>query len=174
MDVSGTHAPTWADVRERIVGLWSKFQPTEAERQLIADRLSRLNPRWLLAAVEEYRCESSSPVFKLAEVLAIYKRISSQGTLSGSKPQGMTPAARRAQEMADLEADERRCRTELAGTPRDEIAQAVRDLRAAGWIRQPQLPARLEDWSRQQVFLCVARLRMGGVSLASNPKEASK
>ena len=166
MDVN----PTWDEIRQRIVGLWPKFNPTDAERSLIADRLSRLNRRWLSVAVEEYRCESSSTVFKVAELLVIYKRISSTGSFSEARSIERDPKARKQADEDALARDEVVCRRELQETERGRIAKAVADLRQAGWIRAAKLPPRLEEWTRQQVFLVVARLRSEDVVLSPSPK----
>jgi len=148
---------TWRSNRDRIVGLWPKFQPTDEERKLIADRLANLNQRILAAAVVEYRCANSSIIFKLADLLDIYRRIAATGTAE-KRAQAETPAARRRREEEELAEDEKRCRRILAGTDRRTIADAVSELRATGWIRQATLPARIEEWTRQQVFLVVARI----------------
>jgi len=148
--------PTWDDIRVKVNGLWPRFEPTDAERALIATRLSSLNMRWLDAAIDEYRCESSSTVFRIAELLDIYKRIANTGERSTARPRQERQAENL---LAELERDEAECRAWLESRPRDEIAAVVRELRTAGWISDRQLPPRVSDWPRQAVVVVTARMR---------------
>ena len=162
-------APTWRTNRERINGLWPKFTPTDEERKLIAERLANLNQRILLAAVDEYRWANSSIIFKLADLLDIYRRIAATGAQAARRP-AEDPVSRKRREEEELRRDEDRCRSRLASTDRAAIASAVTDLRKAGWIRKPQLSPRIDEWTRQQVFLVVARLDLGSATVAAMPQ----
>lgn len=167
MDLKDT--PTWRTNRERINGLWPKFTPTDEERKLIAERLANLNQRILLTAVDEYRCANSSIIFKLADLLDIYRRIAATGAQLARRP-AEDPASRRMREEEELRRDEDRCRRRLSSTDRASIASAVDDLRRSGWIRSQKLPARIDEWTRQQVFLVVARLDLGTDTVAAMPQ----
>lgn len=150
--------PTWSAVRQRIVGLWPKYQPTDEEAGLIAQRLSGLRMRWLDAAVESYRCSDPSSVFRLADLLSHYSRIASDGERRKAAEPASTMRSPEWQEERRRDAD--RCRTELRSSGRDAVAQAVAALRAGGWLSSRQLPARIEEWTDTDALLVAASMRL--------------
>jgi len=151
--------PTWATVRERITGLWPKYQPTDAERALIANRLSSLRMDWLNAAVESYRCADSSTVFRLADLLEHYRRIANSGS-SQAAPRAESAETRRARQEDERKAEAEAARAWLLTQPRTNVAQAVQSLRAMRMLGSAQLPARVQDWSDSQALMVLARCTM--------------
>ena len=146
--------PTWDSVRGKINGLWPRFEPTDAERQLIRDRLAKLNPRWLDAAVDAYRCETASTVFRIAELLEHYRRIANTGAERADvKP---SPMDTRADDERRVASDHAASVRTLRTAPRDEVAAVVRDLRGRGWIGAEQLPANFADWRRSTAMIVCA------------------
>lgn len=145
MKATETESPTWETVREQINGLWSRFQPTDAERALIVRRLSGLNQRWLLAAVESYRTASSSTVFHIAECLEHYRRIANAGEERAQSRRNATGG-----DAVDWRAQRDRDRLEalrtISAAPREEVRAAVEWLRGKGFISAQPLPGRFEDW----------------------------
>lgn len=148
---------TWETNRQRINGLWPRYQPTEEERRLAVGRLSGLNQRWLSAAIDDYRAECTSTVFRLSELLAVYRRIANTGATRQAAP-ATNPQAERDRLAADLEADRARCVERLRTTPRDRVADAVRRMRDTKWLPREPLPARYDDWTRAHVFIVCAAL----------------
>jgi len=155
--VNDNAEPTWSDVRQRINGLWPKYQPTDAEAALIAQRLSGLRMRWLDAAVESYRCADPSTVFRLADLLAHYQRIAQSGEPRTAAAE-QRPSARAAQWEAERKADAERCRRQLAQAPRADVAAAVARLRKDGWLGGQPLPARVGEWSDTHALIVFAAL----------------
>jgi hypothetical protein len=147
--------PNWDDVRVRINGLWPRYEPTDTERQLISDRLSRLNARWLLAAVDSYRCDTASGVFRIAELLEHYRRIANTGAERAAVAKA-SPAATRADDERRVASDHTAAIRTLRAAPRDHVAAVVRELRGRGWITDAQLPARVEDWRRSTCMMVCA------------------
>ena len=88
---------TWEANRQRINGLWPRYQPTEEERRLAVGRLSGLNQRWLSAAIDDYRTECTSTVFRLSELLAVYRRIANTGATRETSTAKKSPDAERAE-----------------------------------------------------------------------------
>ena len=149
---------TWETNRQRINGLWPRYQPTDDERRLAVGRLSNLNQRWLAAAIDDYRVECTSTVFRLSELLAVYRRIANTGNArEAAKPQ-KSPDAERADIVATLERDRARCVERLRVEPRDRVADAVARMRAAKWLPAEPLPAKIEEWQRAHVFIVCAAL----------------
>jgi hypothetical protein len=149
---------TWETNRQRINGLWPRYQPTDDERRLAVGRLSNLNQRWLAAAIDDYRVECTSTVFRLSELLAVYRRIANTGNArEAAKPQ-KSPDAERADIVATLERDRARCVERLRIEPRDRVADAVARMRAAKWLPVEPLPAKIEEWQRAHVFIVCAAL----------------
>lgn len=148
--------PTWASVRARINGLWPRYQPTDAEAALIAQRLSGLRMRWLDAAVESYRCSDSSGVFRLADLLSHYQRIAQSGEARSTEVD--RPSARTQQWADDRKDDAERCRRQLAQAPRAEVAAAVERLRKDGWLGGHALPARVAEWTDTHALIVFAAL----------------
>lgn len=155
-----TPEPTWPAVRQRIVGLWPKFEPTDAEASLIASRLSGLRMRWLDEAVSNYRCECTSTVFRLAELLEHYRRIANTGIEVETKAKVVDHAKRRAEELEAIERDAAQARRWLGTQPRAEVAMAVQRLRQMGWIKPAPLPARFEDWAGNTAMMVMARMQI--------------
>jgi hypothetical protein len=149
--------PTWEDVRRKINGLWSRYDPTPEEREFITRRLSSLNQRWLDAAVEAYRAASASGVFHIAELLEHYRRIANTGTEREARkrsPDG-SDAARWA---AERERDRLEAIAVLERADRDSIRTAVAELRAEGWIGREPLPTRFAEWGTNALFAVQSRL----------------
>ena len=153
MDV--TEQPTWHEVSRKIVGLWPRYEPTDAERALISQRLQSLRMRWLDAAVDQYRCESASTVFRLAELLAHYQRIAATGEPSRRAPQSDREAERVAERQA-VERDADTARTRLSEIERTKVANAVRELRSRGWLGARPLPSRIAEWPSQTAMMVLA------------------
>lgn len=147
--------PTWDSVREKINGLWPRFEPTDAERQLIRDRLAKLNPRWLDAAVDAYRCETASTVFRIAELLEHYRRIANTGAERAAVAKS-SPETARADDERRVSADHAAAVRTLRAAPRDQVADVVRELRGRGWIGAEQLPANFADWRRATAMIVCA------------------
>ena len=148
---------TWETNRQKINGLWPRYQPTDEERRLAVGRLSGLNQRWLSAAIDDYRAECTSTVFRLSELLNVYRRIANTGAACRVAP-ATNPQAERDRLAAELEADQIRCIERLRSTPRERVADAVVRMRAAKWLPNQPLPARYEDWTRPHVFIVCAAL----------------
>lgn len=146
---------TWNDVRERINGLWPRYEPTPTERQLISDRLSKLNARWLLAAVDAYRCETASTVFRIAELLEHYRRIANTGAERAAAAKS-SPAAARADDERRAADDHAAAIRTLRAARREHVAEVVRELRGRRWITDAQLPPRVEDWRRATAMIVCA------------------
>lgn len=155
-----TSEPTWPTVRQRIVGLWPKFEPTDAEASLIASRLSGLRMRWLDEAVSNYRCECTSTVFRLAELLEHYRRIANTGNELATKAKVIDQPKRRAEEREEIERDAAQARQWLGTQPRAEVAMAVQRLRQMGWIKAAPLPARFEEWADNTAMMVMARMQI--------------
>lgn len=149
---------TWETNRQRINGLWPRYQPTDDERRLAVGRLSSLNQRWLAAAIDDYRVECTSTVFRLSELLAVYRRIANTGAVRESAAPKKSPDAERADLVATLERDRARCVERLRVEPRDRVAAAVQRMRAAKWLPAEPLPPRYDDWTRAHVFIVCAAL----------------
>lgn len=153
-------APTWEDVRRKINGLWSRYDPTPEEREFITRRLSSLNQRWLDAAVETYRASSSSGVFHIAELLEHYRRIANTGTERETRkrdPEG-GDAARWA---AERERDRVAAIAFLERSDRERIRAAVGELRKTGWLSPDPLPTRFDEWGTNSLFAVQSRLTHG-------------
>ena len=149
---------TWEANRQRINGLWPRYQPTEEERRLAVGRLSGLNQRWLSAAIDDYRTECTSTVFRLSELLAVYRRIANTGATRETSTAKKSPDAERAELVATLERDRAQCVERLRLEPRERVAAAVQRMRAAKWIPNEPLPARYDEWTRAHVFIVCAAL----------------
>lgn len=149
---------TWDANRQRINGLWPRYQPTDDERRLAVGRLSNLNQRWLAAAIDDYRVECTSTVFRLSELLAIYRRIANTGAVRETAAAKPNPDAERERVAVELEADRARCVERLRAAPRDRVAAAVQRMRAAKWLPAEPLPGRYDDWNRSHVFIVCAAL----------------
>jgi len=151
---------TWETNRQRINGLWPRYQPTDDERRLAVGRLSNLNQRWLAAAIDDYRVECTSTVFRLSELLAVYRRIANTGATRETVAAKPNPDAERERVASELETDRARCVERLRAAPRDMVADAVRRMRATKWLPAEPLPARYEEWTRAHVFIVCAALEM--------------
>lgn len=153
--------PTWEQVRLKINGLWPRFDPTEAERQLIVSRLSKLEMRWLDAAVESYRCETSSTVFRLAELMEHYKRISSTGESKGKMPSAPSEVMAKAElHREEHERDAAAARAWLATQPRDRVASAIKRLRETGWVGRDPIPSDFAAWKSNTALAVRARIEL--------------
>ena len=156
--------PTWQQVAAKIAGLWPRFEPTPAERELIVSRLSNLRTDWLDMAVEEYRVGNSSTVFRIAELMEIYKRIAN----AGDSVMATTRTNARQQVQEDLQRkhdeDAAQARDWLATQPRAEIAAAVQWLRQQGWLTSAPLPARMTEWRTNTALIVQARMQVAGNS----------
>ena len=151
-----TTAPNWQTNRDRINGLWPRFDPTPAERELITARLADLNPECVRDAIDAYRCASGSTVFRLAEFLEIYR-----ATLNASAERQAAQTSypdRVRDRAAELAADRAACMQQLDSTPRADVARAVVALRYSGWLSNESLPARYDEWRDSQIFVVVAGL----------------
>jgi hypothetical protein len=147
----------WQDVKAKITGLWPRYEPTDAERDLIASRLVNLNQKWLDQAVDEYRCENSSTVFRLAELLEVYRRIANAGENRMVKVVE-TPTEQRARWAREVADDARGCRQYLAKQGREELVEAIAWLRKNGWLKHGQLPGRVSEWDDGTVLKVAARV----------------
>ena len=156
--MQGTQTHTWSANRARINGLWPKYEPTDAERELANQRLAGLRQDWLAAAVDSYRCECSSTVFRLAELLEHYRRIANAGDDVKLKRANQDRAAERVRERDALKQDREQCVAELRRTTRADVAAAVKRLRAIGWLSDRPLPPDVSEWTDPQVFMVCAAL----------------
>lgn len=165
LNLTDNDSPTWDAIRDRINGLWPRWRPTDAERELTVRRLSGLRMRWLDAAVESYRVASDSTVFRLAELLEHYRRISTAGeqrdAASGAATREPTPAQKAAQWQRERERDHVAALAFLRGIDRAEVARIVGELRAAGWIGAEPLPPKFEDWTVSTCLIVHARFTLG-------------
>jgi hypothetical protein len=151
-----TTPPNWQTNRDRINGLWPRFEPTAAERELINARLANLNHEWVRDAIDAYRCASGSTVFRVAEFLDIYR---ATANASAERHAAQTSYPDRVRDRAvELAADRAACMQRLDATPRDDIARAVVALRYSGWLSNKPLSPRYEDWRDSDIFVVVAGL----------------
>ena len=154
--------PTWPANRARINGLWPRYEPTDAERELTVSRLSNLNQRWLAAAIDAYRCATASTVFRLAELLDHYRAIANTGESRTTRQPTQSPERRQADALAELEHEREQCIARLRTMPRADVAAMVAELRKAGWLAlSRQLPGDFAEWPRHAVFAVCARADLG-------------
>lgn len=162
-----TQDATWERNRQRINGLWPRYEPTNDERDLTASRLGKLNQRWLAAAIDEYRANSDSGVFKLAELLTHYRRIANAGAERARTQTGKSAGAvwdSGTRETSDdaqsrLEADREHCIGVLRDASRADIAATVKRLRDTRWLGDEKLPTDFTLWRNHSLFVVVAGLQ---------------
>ncbi len=79
-----TTEPTWSDTFKRLSELWPKWTPTDAERELLRDRLRPLRQKWLMDAVKEHRLrDATGNTPKFDVLLRRYAAIAHAGDQKG-------------------------------------------------------------------------------------------
>ena len=170
-----TETMQWDAIRRRINGLWPRHDWTDAERELAVRRLSSLNPRWLEAAVDEYRSESTSTVFRLAELLERYKRIANAGEAGAAPKAAQRQGEERERWTAERTRDHAVALSEIRRFDRQQVAEAVADLRAKGWVSAVPLPSNFADWPISSLLFVHARLTLDRIPRsAANAAGASR
>ncbi len=144
----------WNDARLHIRGLFPKFAPTETERSLITTTLARLPPDRVIEAANAYRCEEVGVVFRLANFLAVYRRIAAaRPTESPSKILKSEAMLRVIHEERSLVA------AQLMEREAEVVDRAIDALMKRGWLKARPTQKNIDDWSDRVVFLVDAQIR---------------
>jgi hypothetical protein len=121
----------------------------------------------LAAAIDEYRANSDSGVFKLAELLTHYRRIANAGaertrTETGKRAGAVWDSGTREtthEAEQRLAADREHCIEVLRDASRADIAATVKRLRASRWLGDEKLPTDFTAWRNHSLFVVVAGLQ---------------